>query len=638
MGNSFRASLLGATAIFGTAFTLFLIRFLIPQPVGAADNGDGWRLLCKVGARELDRPIEDHVRFRFGTGEPCVSDYVTSQEWFLRAAQLLGGLVGDEARLNLILLGIISCVLLAAALTVAVMALPLRPRRRLVAAAALWLVVADSAFFGYFASALSEAAAFVGIVLTVGGVLLMHRDGAWRYAGAAVTVAGGVVAVNAKAQTLLVLPPLLLVLLLVRRRERLRPAHLVLPVAAFTAVAGATYLMQSSGDAANEQWAEINAYHAIFDSIVDGKHDTAADLTALGLPPSFERFSGTTWWMPTAGQHDPEYLRYRDRITRRNVLRYYRSHPGRTVQILHKAAKDMLTARSSYVGSFDERSGQPPKAQEHRVPVLSGVTGRLAPAGLYLVLPLWLLICWQALRATRHHGRELGLVCLFLVTAAVGQFLLAALGEGIEGTKHQLVALFCTLLAAVFAGLSLLTRRAAPRGGGDLPSVDLELQRARVVRHVDGVLAQRGERHDPQDGLVGGGQHDRGGDAVGVCPGPVHRGDAPAVAGHQARESVLRSCRGQVVADAALVGEKLGRDDGADRVAAKVFRAGTAAAVAVEPGHRVGAARLQVSAEDVALRHATHHRAAAAPLSRGALGAAMPRAVLSVGSPFVAPA
>ena len=53
--------------------------------------------------------------------------------------------------------------------------------------------------------------------------------------------------------------------------------------------------------------------------------------------------------------------------------------------------------------------------------------------------------------------------------------------------------------------------------------------------------------------------------------------------------------------------QELGRDDGADRVTAEILGAGAAAAVPEEAGHRVRAARLQVVAEDVALRHGPHH-------------------------------
>ena len=62
---------------------------------------------------------------------------------------------------------------------------------------------------------------------------------------------------------------------------------------------------------------------------------------------------------------------------------------------------------------------------------------------------------------------------------------------------------------------------------------------------------------------------------------PTARDDAPPVAGRQAGETPLRTGRHEVVADAALVVEELGRDDDADGVAAPVLGPGRAVAVAV---------------------------------------------------------
>ena len=111
--------------------------------------------------------------------------------------------------------------------------------------------------------------------------------------------------------------------------------------------------------------------------------------------------------------------------------------------------------------------------------------------------------------------------------------------------------------------------------------------------HVDGVLAQRLERHDLQRALVRRGEHDVRRGAVLVGAQPVDRRDAPAVAGHEAREAVQRHRRREVVADAALVVEELLGHDRADRVAAEILGSGAAAAVAVEAGQRIGAAGLQ---------------------------------------------
>ena len=73
-----------------------------------------------------------------------------------------------------------------------------------------------------------------------------------------------------------------------------------------------------------------------------------------------------------------------------------------------------------------------------------------------------------------------------------------------------------------------------------------------VVRDVDGVLAQRLDRHDLQRALVGGGQDDARGRARLVGLQPADGDDAPPVAGLQPGEAVLRARRGQVVAEVAL--------------------------------------------------------------------------------------
>ena len=93
-------------------------------------------------------------------------------------------------------------------------------------------------------------------------------------------------------------------------------------------------------------------------------------------------------------------------------------------------------------------------------------------------------------------------------------------------------------------------------------------------------------------------------------PARRRRPGAPRASGSRRRTTGRRASRPgkrhsgrgrhEVVADAALVLEELGRDDDADGVAAPVLRARRAVAVAVEAGHRVGAAGLELAAEHVA--------------------------------------
>jgi len=126
--------------------------------------------------------------------------------------------------------------------------------------------------------------------------------------------------------------------------------------------------------------------------------------------------------------------------------------------VLDRAATDQLTARPDYLGSFDQEAGFPPHAQEHRVPVVSWLTALIAPLGLFALVPIWLFVLVSAWLRRRT---ALGVVLAFLLAVSVTQFGTAALGDGIEGIKHQSVALFSILVALALCSCPL-NRRSEP--------------------------------------------------------------------------------------------------------------------------------------------------------------------------------
>lgn len=115
-------------------------------------------------------------------------------------------------------------------------------------------------------------------------------------------------------------------------------------------------------------------------------------------------------------------------------------------------------------------------------------------------------------------------------------------------------------------------------------------------RYVDRVLLEYGQRNDIQRSLVGRRQHHVGGRAIAVSLQPIGCGDAPAIAGHKARELVLGHRGAQIIPDAALVLQELSGHYCADGVAADVLGTSPAAAISVETGHRVAAAWLEFAA------------------------------------------
>ena len=119
------------------------------------------------------------------------------------------------------------------------------------------------------------------------------------------------------------------------------------------------------------------------------------------------------------------------------------------------------------------------------------------------------------------------------------------------------------------------------------------------------MLLESLQRNDLQSAFVCRGQHDRSRHSVVVRSQPVRSGHTPSVAGPEAGKAILGHRCGEVVADATLMVEKLLRHDRADRMTAPIFRSCLARTVPVEAGERVGAAGLEVAAQNVAICHQT---------------------------------
>ena len=163
-------------SIFGVSLGLLIVRFGVPAPVGQADNHDGPRLMCGLGVGPLVSP--GHARwFRYAYFEfvphACagITPYLSSQLVPLEAARLLTPLLGLPGTVNLIALGLLTCVIVSFGIASLATGLRLRPWAQLAVAAVLWLIMADAAFFDVYASPFSEPAALIGLLLVAAGVV-----------------------------------------------------------------------------------------------------------------------------------------------------------------------------------------------------------------------------------------------------------------------------------------------------------------------------------------------------------------------------------------------------------------------------------------------------------------------------------
>jgi hypothetical protein len=99
-------------SIFAVSFGLFLIRFLVPVPVGQADNRDGPRLMCSLGVGPVTDGYRRYFRYAYFEYVPKVAcegrvPYPSSELVPLTITRVLTPLLALSGTLNLIALGLV---------------------------------------------------------------------------------------------------------------------------------------------------------------------------------------------------------------------------------------------------------------------------------------------------------------------------------------------------------------------------------------------------------------------------------------------------------------------------------------------------------------------------------------------------
>jgi hypothetical protein len=466
------------------------VRFLVPAPVGMADNGDGPRLMCGLSVAPVTAGhtrYDAYAYFTFGASPSCANAdvYSSSQHVLLVLARWLTPLLGLPGAVNLVALGLVTCAVQSAGIASLACGLRMRLRGTLLVALAAWLIMADAAFFDTYASPYSEGATLTGLLLVAAGALYLGRGPLGLAFGLVLAGSGGYLAILSKEQYLPLAIPVCLILMLASATSR-RPGwrrFLTARTAAAGAVSGLLaiaaggYLQADLSSPYATLLHQEQVVDVIFDDIVTGPGNSAADLRALGLPASWASYAGDGFWAPHSVYHDPLYQRYADRLTDANLAAFLFTHPADMIRIGQDAANDALTLRVNYLGSYSPAAGYQPGALENRVAVLDGIVGAIPNGlGLLWLLPLWALVAAVAIKALRSSGvrpgwhREAACGVLLLTGCAVTAFVPAAYFAGIETTRHMLGSNLATALACVLAGAllcSMVARGISEAGSGD---------------------------------------------------------------------------------------------------------------------------------------------------------------------------
>jgi hypothetical protein len=474
-------------SVFGVSLGLFLIRFLVPVPVGQADNQDGPRMMCGVlGLRSVvPHGYPRYFRYAYFSYAPDPSHcgrspYLTSELVPLELARLLTPVFGLHGTLNLVALGVLMCGLASVAIACLATGLRMRPWAQILVAAAIWLIVADAAFFDLFASPFSEPAALVGLLLVAAGLVYLGRDRRASVRGLTLAGVGGFLVVLAKEEYLFLAVPICLALVLASasrdggpgmRRFQTPQARAAIVLATIIAISAAGYQVLNVNSSYAKRTEPMRAVDTIFEHIVNRNDTTkAADLRALGLPVSWSKYVGSYYWSRHSVRNDPLYPRYKPELTDSHMAHYFLTHPGHIITVGEQAAKEGLRVRVTTLGDYPPSAGQPPGTLDSRVVVFSWLAQRLPPdpALLWLIL-LWLAMTALALVALLRRRvpwhRDGAVVVLCMTGCAFVGFIPPAYFDGISTARHMAVmnlALALAFMMSIVLAVSMIYH-GAPR-------------------------------------------------------------------------------------------------------------------------------------------------------------------------------
>jgi hypothetical protein len=457
-------------SIFGVSLGLFIVRFLVPAPVGQADNRDGPRLMCSRGlglGPVVPRGDPRFFRYAYFEYVPIAScgrhgPYPTSEIVPLELARLLTPALGLPGTLNLIALGLLMCAITSVAIASLATGLRIRTWAQLLVAATIWLIMADAAFFDVFASPFSEPAVLIGVPLVAAGVVYLGRGGRATVFGLLLAGSGGFLAVLAKEQYLPLAVPICLTLVLASvnrdggpglRRFLTRQTGAAVAVAAVLALMTAASAVSDVHSSYGQRTQPMRAVDTIFERIMHGNDNKLADLHALGLPGSWARYAGHYYWDRGSVRTSPLYSRYEAKLADGNIVHFLLTHPGRIIGVGQQAAAEAQLFRVNALGDYPPAAGHQPGAVESRVIVVTWLMHRLPRhLGLLWLVPLWTAMAAVAIaalirrRRSRWH-RDGAVLVLCMTGCAIAAFIPPAYFDGISTTRHMIGMNLATVLA-----------------------------------------------------------------------------------------------------------------------------------------------------------------------------------------------
>ncbi|AJY75481.1 hypothetical protein [Paenibacillus beijingensis] len=424
-----------------------LIYLLFGHPfIGVADNGDFLRVIATSGLNYDPDGTDYRDRF-FGYAhmhyayETFRGAYISTQIIPVIIARYIGW-IWDRHLFDIRVLALIYMILMASAAYLIVRTGKTSSRAAgIVLAAAVLFVFFDIGYAAYFNSFYGEPVSFLFLLLTAGtGMMLAGQERPSPKLLAAFFVCVLMLACSKIQNTPIGIVFALYGLRFVRLRYDWSWRKLVL-----ICCAGLFVLSAAMYVFAPKQLKHINIYQTVFYGILNGSPDIEGDLKALGLPPELAVNAGTNFFQTdTVIKQDAPEMKamFYDRISHKDVLLYYLTHPQRLLQKMDKAAGSSMTIRPYYLGNYEKEVGKPYGAIAYAYSGWSELKRQYMPHSLLFIILFYALYYAVALiEYARSISTSVRIrIELLMLVGFVGffSFIVPILGDGLADLEKHL--------------------------------------------------------------------------------------------------------------------------------------------------------------------------------------------------------
>ncbi|NOU80708.1 hypothetical protein GC101_17735 [Paenibacillus sp. LMG 31459] len=452
--------LLKSEYLITLAGSILIIYLLFIRPfIGVADNGDFLRMMNTIGLNYYDAAESYADRFfsfshsRFSYENLFTGFYPSSQILLVLIPRLLAGLVHGSYFDIRLLGGVYALLLLAATWLIVKLGAKSSYITGLLLGAALLFVFYDIGYLAYFNSLFGEPVSMVFMLLTF--ALGLRLTGQERPTPKELTLffIAVLFLICSKIQNAPVGLAFALIFL------RLRTLHgtgswrkLALRFAVATALVSVIMYV-----AAPKELKHINLYQTVFFGILNESTDVRGDLRELGLPERLEVLAGTNYFQAGTAikQDDPSLTAdFYNLVSHTDVLFFYLGHPSRLVENMKYAAKNSMSIRPYYLGSYEKSMNKPKGAIDYTYSTWSQFKKNYLPHTLGFLALFYLvyyaIVMTHYFRSRGQQARIAGELMMLLGLIGLFSFLVPVLGDGrADIGKHLFLFNVCFDMMAV---------------------------------------------------------------------------------------------------------------------------------------------------------------------------------------------